>query len=127
MNILRLALCVSCILGIDQPRFNSTRSVVLNEGTSLIISCFSIAYPISGFKWERNDGTIVSNSSYLSFTPVNRSDDNVYRCIGTNNAGTKKSSNLTITVHCKFFEFVLLPSVLFFLSCFGLLLFSFGF
>ena len=99
---------LSCFSGIDQPIFNSITPLVVDEGTSITVNCSSVAYRIDAFKWETNDGIIVSNSSYLRFSPINRTDDNVYRCIGINRAGTKKSSNLTITVRCKLLNLILL-------------------
>ena len=103
----------TCFTGIDQPIFNSTTPLVLEEGTSVTISCSSVAYRIDTFKWETHAGIIVSNSSYLRFSPINRTDDNVYRCIGINSAGTKKSSNLTITVQCNLLNLILLSCICF--------------
>ena len=87
--------------GIDQPNFNSTGQVTITEGASFVVECFAVAYPVTSFSWETVDGVTVSKSALLKFESIRRSNSSVYRCVGSNAAGTRSSLNLTITVQCK--------------------------
>ena len=88
---------------IDKPKLNTTSgTVTANEGSFLSISCNASANPKVHYMWTQN-GTMVSNSSILSFSNINRSQANAYTCIASNGAGLQSRASVQIDVQCKFF------------------------
>eukprot|EP00794_Sanderia_malayensis_P008073 gene8073-8937_t len=83
---------------IDAPTFNATNTVTLIENDKLAVRCLSVSLPGARFYWITDAGAIVSTTDLLLFDSINRNNSGSYRCNATNEAGTKISSPLNLTV-----------------------------
>ncbi|XP_065070051.1 receptor-type tyrosine-protein phosphatase S-like isoform X2 [Rhopilema esculentum] len=85
---------------IDAIAFNtSSTSIVLNETSSFFVECTAKSNPTAAYSWTNKAGTVVSSSSVLSISSVNRNQNGSYTCTATNNAGLTVSKTLTLDVY----------------------------
>ena len=90
-------------LDIDAIAFNtSSTSIVLNETSSFFVECTANSNPAAAYSWTKKAGSLVSSTSVLSISSVNRNQNGTYTCIATNNAGLTVSKSLTLDVHCEY-------------------------
>ena len=85
----------------------------ITEGDNITITCESIGNPLPTVIWSRTNGARVIAGNYtesqnvskvsrnLTITNVSREDTGVYTCSANNSVGIV-SSNVSITVQCKF-------------------------
>ena len=86
------------------------------EGDNITITCESIGNPLPTIIWSRTNGArvlVVDSGNYtesqnaskvsrnLTITNTSREDTGVYTCSANNSVGSV-SSNVSITVQCKF-------------------------
>ena len=60
-----------------------------------------MANPNAHYRWISSSGEIFSNTRYLVFPNISRSDNETYTCVANNSAGLEKNSSLKIDVQCK--------------------------
>ena len=99
---------------ISVPMEGST--VILNEGSSIIIDCIATGFPQTMVVWERVDGSDLSNrlsmtnrvidvvttsvNVSLVVTEVSREDSGEYRCSASNRVGGDNKA-ISLVVQCK--------------------------
>ena len=109
---------------------NSISDTIVREGSITTITCEAFGYPPPTVVWNRINGILSDRVSVsdsvsvptgygnvtrvsvnLTITNASREDTGVYTCSANNSIGSD-SSNVSITVQCKFdnFSYVLLQS-----------------
>ena len=102
---------------------NSGNNTIVREGNTTTITCEAFGYPPPTVVWNRingilsdrvsvsdsvstliGDGNITRVILNLTITNASREDTGVYTC-SANNSISSNSSNVTITVQCKFDNF----------------------
>ena len=94
----------------------------ITEGSNGSITCTAAGYPVPTVVWQNSDGNSLSNNRLVSGSPVisstgvgnvssvsvelmvigaMRVDSGMYRCSANNSVGSN-TSNITITVQCKY-------------------------
>ena len=66
-----------------------------------------MANPNAQYSWTSSSGEIVSNTRYLVFPNINRTDAKTYTCVANNSAGLKKNSSLKIDVQCMYYFYTI--------------------
>ena len=117
-SILLIAVAPTIATPIDGEQFNIT------EGRNGSITCTATGYPVPTVVWQFiNGSSLLSNNRLVSGSPVNRSstgignvtsvsvelmvrgalreDTGMYRC-SANNSVNSTTSNINITVQCKY-------------------------
>ena len=106
-----------CLYYLGITTVHSLNDTIVREGNTTTITCEAFGYPPPTVVWNRikSDGVSVSDSvsvptGYgnvtrvsvnLTITNASREDTGVYTCSANNSIGSD-SSNVTITVQCKF-------------------------
>ena len=90
-------------------------TVAVVAGQPVTLTCTvknDVTLPVT-FKWQRVQGTsrvdppqaavsaTTGKSSTLTWTGITSQDGGQYECLATNEAGSKTSSPVTVTVYCK--------------------------
>ena len=77
---------------------------MINEGSSLDLTCSGNGSQPVMYKWTMNGQTVVSSDGQLSIKNVSRSDAGSYVCTATNNYGSMESSPRKVIVRCEYFR-----------------------
>ena len=88
------------------------RSVVVRESNVTSVECLANAIGIIHYQWEKyfltNESWMTPSNKAINFTSpklifiaITEQDEGIYRCIASNNDGSKISNNATITVYGK--------------------------
>ena len=88
-----------------------TGDTTVNEGDTLSLSCDSSnSHQLPPVQWIDEDGGIVSNSAFLEFTNIMRSQAGTYTCRTIPpNPDNSTSSSVTVVVQCKSQSYVSRP------------------
>ena len=102
LTVLLPTLCLTIIFFQDNVKTSAaSETVTYNETTNATLLCSVSGCPTPSVSWRKNGVSLNKYGNSLALASLNRSDAGQYSC-HAQNAYTNSSSQIQVTVNCKY-------------------------
>ena len=102
MFVFTLVYILIFILDIHKPILHAFPSLIIEEGSPLVITCSGQSSLRLQYMWSKDNLNLTETSKENKFKNINRTATGNYSCTSYNKIGKQLSKIVTITVKCKF-------------------------
>ena len=124
MSVFTLVYVLIFILDIHKPILHVFPSLIIEEGSPLVITCSGQSNLRLQYMWSKDNLNLTVISKEYKFKNINRTASGNYSCTSYNKIGEHSSGVSLVEVKCKFMDLALSKSVtiisvnIYFLCCF---------
>ena len=111
MFVFTLVYVLIFILDIHKPILHAFPSLIIEEGSPLVITCSGQSNLRLQYMWSKDNLNLTEISKEYKFKNINRTATGNYSCTSYNKIGVQSSDVSLVEVKCKFMVLALFKSV----------------